>query len=113
MASRVFVENLPPDITEERLKDIFAQIGDVQSVTIKTDLLTRLTRGETGCGFVDMSLDVDAYRAVHCLEGAMLKDRKIHVEEVRPLLDRAKEVIAQSIVSRKSFLARVREKLTH
>jgi RNA recognition motif-containing protein len=94
MASRIYVKNLPSDITEERLKEIFAQIGDVSSVRLKTDLITKRPKG---CGFVEMSLDVDAYRAVHCFDGATMKDRKIELTESHPLLDRAKNLFAQGM----------------
>ncbi len=92
MATKVRVENLPSDITEERLKDIFSQIGDVQSVTIKIDLLTGRPKGY---GFVEMSLDVDAYRAVNILDGTTFKDKRIHLKEEKPLIERAKEVLTQ------------------
>jgi RNA recognition motif-containing protein len=94
MASKIYVENLPPDITEERLKDIFTQIGEVQSVKLKTDLITKKSKG---CGFVEMSLDLDAYRAVNCFNGATMKDRKIHLTEPKPLIERAKTMFAQHI----------------
>src|SRR5450759_5959806 len=87
---KISVENLPSDITEDSLKDVFAQMGEVQSVKIKTDLLTWRPNGQ---GIVDMTLEVDAYRAINCFEGATLKDRKIHVEETYPLLEKAKNVI--------------------
>jgi RNA recognition motif-containing protein len=92
MAIKIYVENLPADISEDRLKDIFTQIGEVQSVRVKPDLLTLLTDHPTGSGIVEMTLDVDSYRAVHCFEGATFKDRKIHLEEVKPLLDKAKDM---------------------
>ena len=84
---KISVENLPPDITEERLKDVFSQIGEVQSVKLKTDLLTWQPNGH---GIVDMALEVDAYRAINCFEGASFKDRRIHVKEAYPLLEKAK-----------------------
>jgi RNA recognition motif-containing protein len=90
MATKVRVENLPSDITEERLKDVFAQIGDVQSVTIKTDLLTGRPKGY---GFIEMSLDVDAYRAVNILDGTTFKDRRIRLTEEKPLIEKAKEIL--------------------
>ena len=92
MATKVRIENLPSDITEERLKDIFSQIGDVQSVTIKTDLLTGRPKGY---GFVEMSLDVDAYRAVNILDGTTFKDRRIHLKEEKPLIEKAKDILTQ------------------
>jgi len=84
---KISVDNLPPDITEDRLKDVFSQIGEVQSVKLKTDLLTWQPNGQ---GIVDMALEVDAYRAINCFEGAAFKDRKIHVTETYPLFEMAK-----------------------
>ncbi len=90
MASRIYVENLPKDISEENLKDIFAQVGAVEAVKIQTALLTRHSKG---AGYIDMSLDVDAFRAVNCFDGAMLNDKKIHLKEAKPLHERAKDVL--------------------
>ncbi len=106
MASRVFVENLPPDLTEEGLKDIFTQIGDVQSVKLETDLITKRPRGR---GFVEMSLDLDAYRAINCFDGATIKDRKIHLKEAKPLLQRARSIFEHIILPKGSHSARTRQ----
>jgi RNA recognition motif-containing protein len=84
---KISIENLPPDITEDSLKDIFSQIGEVQSVKLKTDLLTWQPNGH---GIVDMVLEVDAYRAINCFNKASFKDRKIDVKEAYPLLEKAK-----------------------
>ena len=92
MAAKIFIENLPSDMTEERLKDVFAQIGEVYSVKIRTDLLARFTHENKGNGIVEMALDVDAYRAINCFEGATFKNRKIHLEEAKPLLEKAKNL---------------------
>jgi RNA recognition motif-containing protein len=111
MASRIYVKNLPPDITEERLKDFFAQIGEVQSVKIKTDLITRRS---TGSGFVEMSLDVDAYRAVNCFEGATIRDKKIHVEEAKPLIERARNLFfAHGYLTQGLSLGHAKERHNH
>lgn len=92
MGKRIYVENLPSDITAERLKAIFDQIGEVQSVQlkIKTDFLTRRI---TCSGMVEMSLEVDSYRAVNCFEGATFRNGKIHLKEEDPLLEKARNVL--------------------
>jgi RNA recognition motif-containing protein len=90
MPKRIYVENLPPDITAERLKSIFDQIGEVQSVRIKTDFLTIRPKCS---GIVDMALDVDAYRAVNCFEGATFKNGAIHLKEEDPLMEKARLVL--------------------
>ena len=90
MTKRIYVENLPRDITAERLKNIFDQIGEVQSVRIKTDFLTIKPKCS---GIVDMALEVDAYRAVNCFEGAVFKNGKIHLKEEDPLMEKARLVL--------------------
>jgi RNA recognition motif-containing protein len=94
MMSKVYVENLPCDITEERLQDVFAQVGAVEAVKIQTNLLTLQT---TCSGTVVMSLDVDAYRAVNCFNGATFKNRKIHVEEAKPFYEKATEIFRDRV----------------
>jgi RNA recognition motif-containing protein len=86
---KISVENLPADITEERLKDVFGQMGEVQSVKLKTDLLTWQPNGQ---GIVEMTLEVDAYRAINCFEGAAFRDKRIHVRETYPMLEKAKNM---------------------
>jgi RNA recognition motif-containing protein len=90
MTKRIYVENLPTDITAEKLKNIFDQIGEVQSVRIKTDFLTIKPKCS---GIVDMALEVDAYRAVNCFEGAVFKNGKIHLKEEDPLMEKARLVL--------------------
>jgi RNA recognition motif-containing protein len=90
MSKRFYVENLPPDITPEKLRNIFDQIGDVQSVRIKTDYLTMRPKCS---GVVDMALEVDAYRAVNCFEGAEFKNGKIHLKEEDPRMEKARHVL--------------------
>ena len=94
MAIKVFIENLPSDITEDSLMDVFSQIGSVESVKIQVDLLTHRPKGS---GYVEMSLDVDAYRAVNCFNGATFKDRKIYVQVAIPFYERAMQVLWQRL----------------
>ncbi len=94
MATKIYVENLPIDITEDRLREIFGQIGSVESVRLKTDLLFGRPKGS---GYVEMSLEVDAYRAVNCFHGASFKDNKIYLREVKPFYERARELLRHRI----------------
>jgi RNA recognition motif-containing protein len=84
---KISIDNLPLDITEEALKNVFAQIGEVASVKIRHDLLSK---EPTRHGIVEMTLEVDGYRAINCFEGAAFKDRKIHVTETYPWFEKAK-----------------------
>lgn len=80
MAKKVYIGNLPARITEEGLKDVFAQIGDVRDVKIAKDPKTGHPKGY---GVVEMSLELDAYRAVHVLNGTTHGGRKLEVREMR------------------------------
>lgn len=97
MGNKIIVENLPSDITEESLKNIFSQIGAVESVRINTDLLSRRPKGS---GYVEMSLDVDAFRAINCFNGASFKDKKVSLKEARPLVEEAKQILKHTIYHR-------------
>jgi RNA recognition motif-containing protein len=91
MAIKIRIDNLACDITEDALKDVFSQVGAVESVKIRSDSIAFLT---TKCsGYVEMTLEVDTYRAVRCLNGATFHNRKIHLIEDRPLYERAREVM--------------------
>ncbi len=90
MASRIYVENLPNDITEDGLKDVFSQIGAVESVKLEAGLFTHRSKGS---GYIDMLLDVDAFRVVNCFDGALFKDRQIHLKEAKPFHQWAKDVL--------------------
>jgi RNA recognition motif-containing protein len=94
VASKIYIDNLPADITEERLKDTFAQIGEVETVKLKTDFITRRSKGR---GIIEMALDVDAYRAVNCFNGATIKDRRIHLTEEMPLIERARTILSHQV----------------
>ena len=95
MGSKIIIENLPPDITEEGLKDFFDQIGAVKAVKINTDLLSRRPKGS---GYIEMSLDVDAFRAINCFNGASIKNRKVLLKEAQPLLEQAKCLLKHTLL---------------
>lgn len=84
MAKKIYVGNISYRATEEDLKEAFEKIGEVQSVKIITDAATGRSRGY---GFVEMTSDEDADKAIAALNGAMLTDRAIVVNEARPPAD--------------------------
>ncbi len=102
MSTKIVVTNLPSDISEDRLRDVFTQVGAVESVKIKTDLFTHRPKGS---GYVEMLLDVDAYRAVNCFNGATLNNKKISLKEAKPFHERAKDLLRR----RAGMLARKAE----
>ena len=81
MTTKLYVGNLSYTTTEEELQALFAQAGGVQSVTLPTD---RETGRPRGFGFVEMASEEDARKAISMLDGKMLGERQLKVNESRP-----------------------------
>ncbi|MEW6109712.1 MAG: RNA-binding protein [Nitrospirota bacterium] len=81
MEKKLYVGNISFKATEEDIRRIFANIGEVESVKIITD---SHTGNPKGFGFVEMTAEEDAKKAVDELNGTMLMERTITVAEARP-----------------------------
>lgn len=81
MGRKLYVGNLPYEIGEAELQDLFAQSGSVESVTVMRDQMTGRARG---FGFVEMSSDDEAQKAINDLNGSQLGGRSLTVNEARP-----------------------------
>ena len=77
---RIYVGGLPYQTTEQDLVDLFAQVGHVTSATVITD---RASGRSKGFGFVEMSNDQEARAAIERLNGTILGNRTIVVNEAR------------------------------
>lgn len=77
----IYVGNLSYNVEELDLKEIFEEYGAVSSVKIITDKFTGKSKG---FGFVEMSNDDEAKRAIDELNGGELESRKIVVNESQP-----------------------------
>ena len=84
LAQRIYVGNLPYTSTDEDIRALFAQHGDVISCTVLTDRDTGRSRG---FGFVEMS-DEEATAAIQALDGTDLDGRSLRVNEARPREER-------------------------
>jgi len=82
----LFVGNLPFSSTEDSLRTLFAQFGEVQQVKIMTD---RDTGKPRGFGFVEMTQDEDAAKAIAALNGKDFEGRALTVNEARPKPERS------------------------
>lgn len=82
MASRLFVGNLPRGITESALAE-FVTNGGFQ-VTSAVVIRDRMTGDPKGFGFVDLAEGEDLQRAIQGLDGQMLDDNRLSVNEARP-----------------------------
>jgi len=81
MAKNLFVGSLPFTVTEGELIKLFAQHGMVQSVRIINDRYSGQSRG---FGFVEMTTDEEAQKAIEKLNGYALGGRNIVVKEALP-----------------------------
>ncbi len=81
MGRKLYVGNLPYSATEQTLQDTFSQCGTVDLVNVITD---RDTGQSKGFGFVEMSSDAEAQKAIQELNGSSLDGREIIVNEAKP-----------------------------
>ena len=80
----IYVGNLNYRLKEEDLNEVFSNYGEVSSVKIITD---RVTGRAKGFGFVEMSNDDDALKAIEELDGSELMEREMRVNQARPRND--------------------------
>ena len=84
MTKKLYVGNLSFQTTEGELSELFAQVGEVESVRIITDRDTGRSRG---FGFVEMD-DENAEKAISQFNGTDLDGRALTVNEARPQVNR-------------------------
>jgi RNA recognition motif-containing protein len=81
----IYVSNLSFNVQDEDLKDFFTPYGEVTSAKIINDRTTGQSRG---FGFVEMSDDVAASKAINELNGGIVEGRTVRVSEAKPKEDR-------------------------
>lgn len=77
---KIYVGNLPFSATEDEVRALFAEFGDVESVALITD---RETGRPRGFGFVEMAPDA-ADAAIKALDGREMGGRNLRINEARP-----------------------------
>lgn len=82
---KIYVGNLSFDTNEDKLRELFAEHGEVLSASIITDRDTGRSRG---FGFVEMADNGQAEAAINALNGMDLDGRTLTVNEARPRPDR-------------------------
>ena len=86
MAKKLYVGGLSYNTTEATLKDTFAQAGTVETATV---IIDKMTNRSKGFGFVEMSTDEEAAKAIEMFDGKELDGRTIKVNEAKPMEPRA------------------------
>ena len=82
MAKKLFVGGLSYDTTEATLKDTFAQAGTVESATI---IIDKFSGRSKGFGFVEMSSEEEAKKAIEIFNGKEIDGKNVTVNEAKPL----------------------------
>ena len=81
----IYVSNLSFNVQDEDLREFFAEYGEVTSARVIMDKFTNKSRG---FGFVEMSDDAAAQKAIAELDGATVDGRAIRVNVAKPREDR-------------------------
>lgn len=85
MAKKLFVGNIDWNTTDEQLKELFAEHGEVEEAIIIKDKFSGRSKG---FGFVTFSDDAAGDAAISKLDGHDLNGRQIAVSEARPREER-------------------------
>ncbi len=82
MEKKLYVGSLSYDTKEDSLKDLFSEAGTVSSATI---IMDKFSGRSKGFGFVEMSTEDEAKKAIEMLNGKELDGRNIVVDEAKPM----------------------------
>lgn len=78
---KMYVGNIPYNATEEDLKGLFSEYGEIESLKIIQDQFTDRSKG---FGFIEMVNDEDAKKALAALNGKDFMGKSLNVAEARP-----------------------------
>ncbi len=85
MSTNIYVGNLSYDTTEDTLRALFAEFGEVEAARVITD---RYTGRSKGFGFVEMTAEDAAQEAIGALNGKSVDGREIRVDKAKPRTER-------------------------
>ena len=85
MAKKLYVGGLSYDTSEDSLKDAFSKAGSVESAVV---IIDKISGRSKGFGFVEMSSEEEAQKAIETWDGKELDGRTIKVNEARPMEER-------------------------
>ena len=81
MGKKLYVGNLPYNVSSSDLEHMFSEHGTVQSAEVISD---RVTGRSKGFGFVEMGTDEEAQAAINALNGQDHAGRALTVNEAKP-----------------------------
>lgn len=80
MSKKLFIGNIEWGATEEDLKELFGQYGEIEEAIIIKD---RMSGRSKGFGFITFAEDADADKAIEALNGHDVNGRELVVNEAR------------------------------
>jgi RNA recognition motif-containing protein len=81
----IYVGNMPYNVSEDDLKELFSEYGEISSVSIITDKFSGQSKG---FGFVEMPNNSEADQAIKALNDSRYKGRPLKVNQAKPRSDR-------------------------
>jgi cold-inducible RNA-binding protein len=78
---KMYVGNIPYNASEEELRELFSEYGEIESLKIMKDQFTDRSKG---FGFIEMANEEDAKKAIAALNGKDFKGKSLTVAEARP-----------------------------
>jgi len=84
---KIYVGNMNYETTEQSLRDLFTNYGEVEEVAIIND---RDTGRPRGFAFVTMTEDESGKQAIEALDGNEFEGRRLTVNEARPRPSRSR-----------------------
>ena len=85
MQTKLYVGNLSYSVTEEQLRLLFSQAGEIREIAMIVD---RDTRQPKGFGFVEMATQAEAEKAIQMFNEHELEGRRLMVNIARPKTER-------------------------
>ncbi|MDD5625866.1 MAG: RNA-binding protein [Patescibacteria group bacterium] len=85
MEKKLYIGNLSYNLTDDQLKETFGQAGTVVSASIITDKYSGRSKG---FGFVEMSTEDEAAKAIEMFNNQPMDGRNLKVSEARPREER-------------------------
>jgi RNA recognition motif-containing protein len=86
MESKLYVGNLSYNVSEAQLRELFSQAGAVKEVAL---ILDRDTRQSKGFGFVEMTTQAEAEKAIQMFADHDMDGRKLTVNIAKPRAERS------------------------
>ena len=85
MSAKVYVGNLPFGVTQDKLKEMFAEFGEIEEAVVISDKYSGRSKG---FGFITYKDDAAAQKAIAELNGKEIEGRALKVNEARPMESR-------------------------